>query len=366
MKMLTNYQIDLIHREIDGENTHEESVEVRKLVETQPEALALITSLRDLDTLLSEVPARDTPLRVKERIHQELSMNSKLRAQQTTQSITSWASQQWKGVTNLMEELMSTKKVLIIATTAVAVIAIVGQAVVGYEPSVFDAGTVGAGNGMTGVQQAGRYKGKTMTEADVTLSNPEIGALFQNDLVLKLVKSEVFQLAMHDNAFRELQANPEFLALFQSDAFQQLMQSDAYEQLMTNDAYHQIMVSDAYQQLLANDVFVKVLATDSYQQIMASEAYQQLQATPAYHQILSSDAFLKVLANDNFRQIMSNDAYQQLLASDVFVRVLSNDAFHDIMANDAYQQLLSNDAFRVIAQNASLSEAFLAEANRVQ
>jgi hypothetical protein len=35
------------------------------------------------------------------------------------------------------------------------------------------------------------------------------------------------------------------------------------------------------------------------------------------------------------------------------------------MANDAYRIVLANDAFRAIAQSASLSDAFLAEANRV-
>ena len=157
---------------------------------------------------------------------------------------------------------------------------------------------------MGGVQQAGRYKGKTMTEADVTLSNPEIGALFQNDQVLKLVKSEVFQQAMRDNTFRELQTNREFLQLFQSDAFQQLMASDAYEQLMASDAYHQIMASDAFYHLQASDAYRALFANDSYRAILASDAYHQLQANDAYRAILSNDAFLKVLANDSFREIM--------------------------------------------------------------
>ena len=44
--MLTQYQLELIHREIDGENTPEASAEVRKLVAIQPEALTLLTSLQ--------------------------------------------------------------------------------------------------------------------------------------------------------------------------------------------------------------------------------------------------------------------------------------------------------------------------------
>jgi hypothetical protein len=42
MNMLTPHQIELIHNEADGANTPEASAEVTKLVETQPEALALL------------------------------------------------------------------------------------------------------------------------------------------------------------------------------------------------------------------------------------------------------------------------------------------------------------------------------------
>ena len=70
---------------------------------------------------------------------------------------------------------MSTKRVLIIATTAVAAIAIIGQLIVGYRPSAYDAGTVGAGTGISGVEKAGRFRGRTMTEKDITLSNPAGG-----------------------------------------------------------------------------------------------------------------------------------------------------------------------------------------------
>jgi len=374
MNMLTQYQQELIHREIDGENTPEESIEAKKLVETYPEALALMTSLRDLDALFSEVPDRDTPPRVRELIRQQVSLNSKEHTQRTTQSISSWAAQQWKGVTNLMEEFMLTKKVLIVATTAVAVIAIIGQAVVGYTPSVFDAGTSGAGSGMSGVQQAGRYKGHIMTEKDITLSNPEIGALFQNDQILKLVKSEVFQNAMRDNQFRDLQANQDFAQLFASDAYHTLEANDAFHALEASDAYLKISATDAFHDIMANDAFQAVMASDSYHDLQASDVYQQLQANDAYHALFASDAFQSLLANDAYRAIfasdayqaiMANDSYRLLLASDAFRAVFASDAYQQIMANDAYRLLLASDVFRVVTQNASLADAFLAEAQRV-
>ncbi|HEU4878264.1 MAG TPA: hypothetical protein VFT21_02375, partial [Gemmatimonadaceae bacterium] len=211
--MLTKYQIELIHREIDGENSPEASAEVRDLVATQPEALTLMTSLQSLDALFRQVPEREPSPGVRQAIYKAMISPTAAQEQGTTHAITEWAVQQWNGISTFMEELMSTKKVLLVATTAVAVIAIIGNALVGYPPSIFDAGTIGAGNDISGVQQAGRYHGIKKTEADVTLTNPEIVSLLQNDQVLRLVKSEAFREVMHNEAFHELMSSEQFRML---------------------------------------------------------------------------------------------------------------------------------------------------------
>src|SRR6476619_429760 len=193
MNVLTEYQVELIHREVDGENTPEASAEVRELVATQPEALTLMTNLQSLDALFREIPNREPPAGSRQAIYWAMSRNKRdaqtaVHAQGMMQTITRWAAQQLNGVSNFMEELMLTKKVLLAATTVVAAIAIIGHSLVGYPPSVFDAGTIGGGDGMGGVQQAGRYHGVKKTDADVSLSSPEIQTLLQNDQVLRLVK----------------------------------------------------------------------------------------------------------------------------------------------------------------------------------
>jgi anti-sigma factor RsiW len=58
MIMLTQDQLELIHAEVDGQNTAEQSAEVRQLIESQPEARSLMTSLRSLDAVLSTVADR--------------------------------------------------------------------------------------------------------------------------------------------------------------------------------------------------------------------------------------------------------------------------------------------------------------------
>ena len=311
--MLTEYQNELIHREIDGENSAAESAEVRKLVESNPEALALLTSLQSLDSLFGQVPERAPHPRVMQAIHQQVSQHQKV----PKQSVSDWIVEQWNGVTNLMGEFMLTKKVLIVATTAVAAIAIIGQAVVGYQPSVFDAGTVGAKeDGISGVQQAGRYKGRTMTEKDVTLSNPEISAIFQNDQIVKLVQSETFREAMRDPAFRQVQSSEAFRVMLASDAYRQIMSSEAYRELLSSDAFRQIMSNDAYRQIMSND------------------AYRQLTASDAYARLWSSDAYRLLLSNDSYRQLYSNEAYRQVLAS--------SESYRQLTSSEAYRQLKPN------------------------
>ena len=356
--MLTSYQIELIHREIDGENTPEQSVEVQELVNTQPDARALMTSLQSLGALFDEVPDRDPPPRVRLKIQNAMSRNS----QRTTKTITSWATQQWNGVTNFMGELMLTKKVLIVATTAVALIAIIGEVVVGYKPSVFDAGTIGAKNGMSGVQQATHYKGRTLTKADVTLSNPEISALFQNDKVLTLIKSDAFHKLMHDNAFRELE---------QSDAFQQLLSSDAFQNVLKNDAERDMLSSDAFYDVMKDDALHEALSSElahdaAHQDISHQEISHDISQSEALREVTQSDAFRDIQKNDAARDMLASEAFHEMFANDAFRDVLKDDAFYAVLQNDAYHALLSNEMFREITHDQSLSELFLAEAMHQQ
>ncbi len=349
MNMLTPNQLELIHGEVDGENTPEASAEVRKLVETQPEALALMKSLRALDGLFREVPERVPSARVTQLIHNAMPLNSRasprvVQEQGATQSITGWAIKQWNGVTNLMGELMQTKKVLIGATTLVAVIAIIGYATGNYPPGVRDAGTIGAKDGMGGVQQAGRYKGRTMTEADVTLSNPEISVLFQNDQILKLVKSDAFHELMSSAAFHELQSNEAFHELMSSEAFHELMSSEAFHELMKDDAFHDLMKDDAFQNLAKDDAF---------QNLAKNDAFQNLAKDDAFHDLMKGDAF---------HDLLKDDAFQNLAKNDLFMSVMSNDVFMSVMSNEAFHQLQSSDMFRTLSREQSLSDAFMNQA----
>ena len=355
--MLTQYQLELIHREIDGENTPEASAEVRELVATQPDAAALMTSLQSLGAMFREIPHREPSPALRQAIHN--SMSVKKRAAQTqgvTQAVTGWATQQWNGVSTFMGELMLTKKVLLVATTAVAVIAIIGNAVVGYPPSIFDAGTIGAGDGMSGVQQAGRYKGSKKTEADITLSNPEVQALLQNDQVLKLVKSDVFREVMSNDASRQV---------LSSDALRMVLSSEASRMVLSSDAFRMVLSNEASRAIFSSEAFRMLNADVSYQELLAMPAYQELAANAAYAELLSSESFRMLLANESFRALFANESFRALFASESFRALFASESFRALFANESFRVLLASDAFRAIAREQSLSEAFLSEAARV-
>ena len=371
MSMLTPSQIELIHSEIDGENTPEASAEVRKLVETQPEALALMTSLQGLDAIFSQVPDRAPPPHLIQRIHNAMPLNSRAspkdaHAQGSTQTITGWLTQQWTGATNFMGELMSTKKILIGATTAVAAIAIIGYALVGSEPSIFDAGTIGSGDGMGGVTKAERYKGKTISEKDVTLSNPQIMALFQNDQVLKLVKSDVFRELMSSEAYHELMSSEAYQNLMSSEAYQDLMSSEAYQDLMSSEAYQDLMSNDAYLQLMSSEAYQELMSNETYQQLLSSETYQALMKNEAYLQLMKDDAFQNLMSSEAYQNLMSSEAYQALMKNDAYLQLMSNEAYLELMSSDAYEQLMSSDLYLQLSQSPSLSEVFMNEAMRAE
>jgi hypothetical protein len=371
MNMLTQHQVELIHREIDGENSPEASAEVRELVLTQPEALTLMTSLQSLDAMLRQVPAREPSPALRQAIHDAMPLNPV----KPKQTITRWAVRQLNGFSTFMEETMLTKKVLIGATTAVAVIAIIGNALVGYPPSIFDAGTIGANDGISGVQQAGRYQGKKTTEADVTLSSPEVQALLQNDKVLELVKSEAFRSAMRNDQFRMLAASAEYRNLQKNAEYQQLMANPAYLQLAASAPYQELMATPAYHELAASAAYQSLMAQPSYKELTQSAAYQDLMAKEAFRNVLNSEAFRSVAMSDASRAIARSDAWRSLernndfrmvAVSPAFRVVAANETFRSVAMSPAFRSLEQSEAFRQVAHNASLSEAFLVEASRFQ
>src|SRR6266550_331218 len=231
--MLSRDQVELIQQEIDGANTPEGSAALRSLMEQNPEAGAMAVELRRVAALFGQVAEREPPARLKRAILDALPQP----ARASPGALLRWAAQGLRFVTKSMEEPIMTKKALLIGSAAAAVVIVVAGILTGFPPGSRDAGTIG------GVQPAARYHGKVMTEADVSLKNPEIQALFQNDQILRLVRSDAFRQVMASDAFRQLQA---------SEAFRQLLASDASRQILASDAFRQLQAAEAFRALSQN------------------------------------------------------------------------------------------------------------------
>jgi hypothetical protein len=322
--MLNRAQVELIQREIDGANTADDSAAVDALLAADPEAQALLAELRAVAQAFERVGERAPPPHLKHAILAQLPDRK------------SWLAVLLESTTRRMEEMVMTKKAILIGATAVAIVIVGAYFVTGYPRLGGAAGTIG--DSISGVQPAARYHGRALTQADVTLDNPQIAALFQNHEVLNLVKSDAFRDVMKSDAFHTLQQNDAFRAILATQAFQRVMQSDAYHELMQSDAYRVVMQSDA--------------SRDA----QATQAWHELQANTAFRALESNASFRALEANQSFRAMQSNAAFQALMASNAFQAVMANDAMHVLQASEA---------FHSVAQNAQLSEAFLNQAMRI-
>jgi hypothetical protein len=331
--MLTRDQVEGIQHEIDGANSPADSARVRALVAADPEAQALLAELREVTQLFERVEERAPPPRLKQAI---------VAAVQTPhvempQSISRWFAVLLQSTTERLEEMVMSKKAILIGATAVAILIVGAYAVTGFPPFSGAAGTIG--DSISGVQPAARYHGRALTPGDVTLDNPQIAALFQNHEVLNLVKSDAFREVMKNDAFRGLQQNDAFRAILATAAFRNVLQSDAYREVMTSDAYREVMKSDVSREA------------------QSTQAWRELQANAAFRELQANASFKALEANQSFRAMQSNASFQALMASN---------AFQSVMANEAMRVLQASAAFHSLAQNAQLSDAFLSEANRFQ
>jgi hypothetical protein len=354
--VLNRDRIELIHREIDGANTPDESAAFRSLVAENPEARALAAELRRVIQLLDGVGEREPSPHLKRAILEALPRPARAVPPQT---MTRWFVSQLSLATERLEEAFMTRKTMLIGGTVVAIAIVIAARIAGFPRESGTAGTIG------GVEPAARYHGRVMTQADVTLQNPEIQALFQNQDILRLVQSSVFRDAMHNQAFRELQASDAYRQLMASDVYRQIQAVPAYGQLMASEAYRQLQANEAFRQMQVQGAFREAQSAEAMRQLQANAAFREVMASDAYRQIMANDAFRQLMASDAFREVMANSAYRQLMANDAFRQLQANEAFFRLQASDAFRQLQAAETFRALSRSQELSDRFMREAMRV-
>ena len=289
-------QIELIHREIDGANTADESAAFRSLLEEDAEARGLAAGLREVARLCDLAGQCAPPPHLRPAILDALPQPALVTTESkwmTPREVFRWSVLHLQLGAERMEETIMTKKAMLIGGAVVATVIVIAGIVTGFPPGSRESGTIG------GVEKASRYHGRAMTEADVTIENPEIAALFQNDQILRLVQSDVFR------------------------------------EVIANQAFRDALASQAFQDALANQAFQDALASQAFRDVMGIQA---------------------------FRDVVTIQAFRDVLASQAFRDVVGIQAFRDVLADQAFRDVLANDAFQSLAQSEALSQAFMREA----
>jgi hypothetical protein len=371
--MLTREQIELIQREIDGANTPAERAACRSLIEHDAEARALEADLRHLTQLIDQVGEREPSPHLKQAILDALPLPARAASRAESGSLTPrtilrWSVLQLRLATERMEEALMTRKTMLLGGTALAIVLVIVTLVTGFPPGNGGAGTIG------GVEQASRYRGRAMTQADVTVKNPEVQALFQNHDILRVVTSDAFREAMQSSAFRELQASEAFRNLMASESYRELLASEAarelmasesfrelmataaYRELMASEAARELMASAAYRELMTSEAARELMATAAYRELMASEAFRELQASEASRELLASESFRELMASAAFRELMASESSRELMASASFRELMASASFRELMASETYRELMASAAFRELQASAAFRE----------
>lgn len=364
--MLSDREQELIHGDVDGALDASERAALAQLLAERPDAAALHADLLRLRGVFAQVPASVPSDGLRAALLAAIPLQSRpivapplvvppLQPTPRTVPLLTLAMRR-------MEAVFMSRKLFLIGATSVAIIAVIAGRIFPIPSTGNEVGTIGGSSidstGMGGVQKADRYRGRTMSEQDISVSDPQIAVLFQNQDILTLVKSGAFREAMNSEAFRELSANEAFRKLNSSEAFHELMNSEAFAKLAQNDVYRRMMANDVARDQLMRAAERKEMAKlDAGREAANVDAFRELSNFDAYREASKMEAFHDVMANDAFRKLMANEAFRELLA---------NEAFRKVAANEAFRELSNSEAFARIARSAQLSELFLNEAARMR
>lgn len=108
--------------------------------------------------------------------------------------------------------IMNRKNIVIVAGIAVAAAVVLFFSFSSSPETTLAAGTIGAGDGdrIEGVERAERYRAQQIDASAVTLDNPEIQELLQDDQVLKLISDPTFQRAINSAEMSRVLVSEEF------------------------------------------------------------------------------------------------------------------------------------------------------------
>lgn len=213
---MTPTEEELVHGEVDGLNPSAASMAARALIAAEPAAAALADDLRRMDALFRQVEERVPSPHLRDAILAAVPPSGRTAPELAGsaagwQGVAGWLSAPLDILERFIGGGVLTRKVMLLGMTGVAIIAIVGGSLLTNAPSDGVAGTMGGDDKISGVQQASRYRGRTMTKRDVKTGDPRVAILLQNPKV------------------RELLSKPEVRAVFASEAAKEFFSSDEFK-----------------------------------------------------------------------------------------------------------------------------------------
>ena len=180
---------------------------------------------------------------------------------------------------------MNPKKIFAIVAGVFALGLIFSVTVLGFPPMGDEgAGTLGVSDTTSGripgVQQAERFRTGEIGETDVSLDHPEIQALLQNDEVLAIIQSEVFQELQAFEALRQLRdrTSYEWCSFCFSEAFQELQANEALRQNSLSGTIYEgcsWCFSEAFKELQSNETFRQLQSNEAFKDLQANEALRE-------------------------------------------------------------------------------------------
>lgn len=334
---------DLVQREIDGENTPEQSAELRRLMTTDPGLAARHAELAALVRALEAIGQEAPPAGLADDVMGALRRLAEERGGRSAASVANR-----RRLVGLGRVLMFRspegrsrwpvnavhgggsmgRKGILVAVAAVAAIAIGYFAVNGWPPVDQGAeGTVGA---------AKRYQAEQIKTEDVILKDAELQQVLQSQAFHRLVNDPAALKAVTSGAFLEAMKNQAARAYFASDAFKAYAASEVARAAAANEAMKAGVASEAARAAAANE------ATRAG---VASEAARQAAANEAMKAGVASEAARAAAANEAMRAGVASEAAKLGVASEALNSFLANPAVMSALSNPAVLNALSDGAF---------------------
>lgn len=267
---MENYIVELIQAEIDGENSPSDSRRVQEILKKNKEARSLYKDLHEIAEKMNDLKQEiELPEGLSIYVKEEIEKRKKRKIQRSN-------IHKIKRKEKMAGSKMFSGRTAAILVAA-AVVVIVVFVTIDFQqfqpkevPDIVGTDRVETdGIETDGVEQAERYTGIQITDADIDLDGDEILQILQSDHFQQLAETGNLQAIAKNEIFSELMLNPDFNELFADPALYKLMANPEFNELLTNPDFKELISNPAFSQLMASSDFSKYLTNPDFHQLIA-------------------------------------------------------------------------------------------------